>query len=89
MSDDLIGELTRADQIRELLFEHLPNHRTEDGRRLDNKKVREDLDMTRQAYGNWFTRGRISYLKMTDLTKLEGSTLTLDVLLPFTDAARP
>lgn len=86
MSDDLIGDLPKRAQIEELLFDNLPNHRSEDGTKLDVKKLRLDLGLTRQGINFWFTRERISYFKMKDLTQLEGSTLTLEMLLPFTYA---
>ncbi len=88
MTDDLIGDISRREQIENLLFKNLPNHRTEDGTKIDTAKLREDLDMTRQGINFWFTRGRISYFKMKELTELDGSTLTLEMLLPFTDAVR-
>lgn len=87
MTDDLIGEVSRREQIETLLFENLPKHRTEDGQKLDLKKLYGDLDMTRQALNFWFVREKISYKKMKELVELDGSTLTYEMIYPFTDAA--
>lgn len=80
------GEMTRREEIEALLFDHLPFHRNLDGDKLDYKKLWKALGMTRQGLNFWFTRERISMNKVTKLTKLRGSTLTADMLLPYTVA---
>lgn len=86
MTDDLIGEVSRREEIETLLFDHLPNHRNKANTGLNSKKLWEDLEMTRQGLNFWFTRERIAVTQVKKLIELEGSTLTYELLMPFTVA---
>lgn len=59
----------------------LPNHRTgPSGSLLSFARVADDLGISRQAVRAWFVTGHISLKSLRRLTKLPGSTLTLEAL---------
>lgn len=86
--EDLIGDDFEG-ELDDLLFEHLPNHRAERGypsqrRKINTRKIAYDLGISTQAVNYWFQKRRMTWKQVIPLTKLEGSTLTVDMLLPFT-----
>lgn len=81
--DDLIGDLDRRGKMEAMFFEHLPNHRLEDGTRISMFKIAQDLEMTRQGVNYWFTREKIGFNQLEKLIRLEGSTLTIEMLYPY------
>lgn len=83
MTDDLIGDVSRREQIEALLAENLPLYCREGTKILDLPKLRKALGLTRQGMNYWFTRENISHRKLKELTELEGSTLTIEMLFPF------
>jgi hypothetical protein len=84
-SDDRTGELDFQKGLHGILWDHLPNHRRAgDGKALDAAKIARDLNISSKAYYAWFQRKRLSHRRIASLTKLEGSTLTVELLFPFT-----
>lgn len=87
--DDIVGLVPLYD----VFYEHLPNHRSdkrENG--ISMHKIAMDIDLTVQAIHHWFKpkvarTGAVHYLPvmwMEPLINLEGSTLTEEILRPYT-----
>lgn len=80
--DDIIG-IDRRTKMERVFFKHLPNHRNEEGTTVSVAKIAEALDMTRQGVNQWFLREKLPHEKIDDLCNLNGSSLTLEILWPF------
>ena len=86
--DDIIGDDFESELV-DLLYEHLPNHRIEvlsarQRRKINTQKIAHELGISTQAVNYWFQKRRVTWKQVIPLTKLEGSTLTADMVLPFT-----
>lgn len=87
--EDLIG-LT---PLYDVFYDHLPHHRGKQRNRIDIRKIGADLGISFQAVNRWFvlkkaSKTGISYYLPPDwmrpLCNLEGSTLTEEILRPYT-----
>lgn len=86
--DDIIGDDFESNLV-DLLYEHLPNHRLEillprQRRKINIRKIAYELGISTKAVNYWFRERRVTWKQVISLTKLEGSTLTVDMILPFT-----
>lgn len=79
---DLIG-LGRRSKMEMVFSEHLPKYRNKRSKRISIQKLAKGLNLTRQAVNYWFLRERIPHSQINALISLPGSTLTLDILFPF------
>jgi hypothetical protein len=83
--DDLIGgEGSRATPLYRLLYEGLPEHRSQTNTGvLDVRKLGNDLEISDKAIYRWFDRQAVPPKKVKPLMALPGSTLDMDALLVF------
>lgn len=77
--EDLVGDAT---DLKKILYDHLPEHRTDKGE-LDTAKIASHMGMSRWGVDLWFKRRSVPPRRFKDLMELPGSTLTKEVLLPF------
>lgn len=80
--EDLIG-IDRRTEMETVFSQHLPRHCNVRTQRISVQKLAKALGMTRQAVNYWFAREKLPHQQITKLTKLPGSTLTLEILFPF------
>lgn len=80
--EDLIG-LDRRSKMELAFTKHLPRYVNKKTERLSVQKLAKALGMTRQAVNYWFLREKLPHNQINKLIALPGSTLTLEILFPF------
>lgn len=82
--DVIVSSAACTKPLYTLLWKHLPKHRSEKRHGILNvAKIARDLGISDKAVYAWFARGNVSTRQAAKLTELDGSTLTMEMLIHF------